>query len=1230
MDSKTQIGIINATGPIEAYRQGRESFEADIPEVDAIYDSIPDLDEGPTATATKPVVDTEFQNKPIAEPLNPDDSLNTYDDRTGKIDLEVPMIPGSAADVSRGQILREQRRNDIAEVDADVKKGNEPPPNFLWESVENFGGSIYNLPQGLLDVGMSVAAPLGSLGSFALAPYADTETPRGDNILEQVQTDFTIAFKAMTDSLGGGHDNYGEQIAQKRFGLEGNAATTVGLMMELAADPTIGVGAAFFKTIQKGLAIKKAGVGAGVAKADTGNIITNGMYELLTFGKEMDVVDIGRKAKAAGNNPAEVKKIQANALKTKQTVAAKSEKVIAATKLVDANPTPENVKALHDVLNDVPELDEVAKLKDMEDATQELEVYKGILGDTAGTPYTTDLTNVSDESLKATLSGNTTVVPVRLNLARTDTVEKADAVLDELVEKHISTFESIGGSAKSLIEETRQNNLLRDFTGDAKILNQPAAEAYAARQILVSSAAHLGELAKKVRSTSGNKIHDLAFERALAAHLRMRERYSGRTGAASKIYDTYNMKGFDSATESARANVGRLSRQTEKAARSEELSNLTKEFMSFETDPAVISKIAEGSRAQRTADMAFEIYVNAILSGPITHAVNIASNSLLTMWAPLENTVEAFGPAFRGDLAGASDKILEASVRVGGVLEGMSDAMRILSKQADWDDLKLDGSKFATGEIAKMRLKPAITSTNAEAAGKFGQAIDIIGTVIRIPGGALQKADKLFKLLHYRSELNAQAIIAARKSGHAPSEQIALYNTLRHNPTKGMVDEGIKLGELNTFTNELGKKGTHAHKLIKSMPMGRFLIPFFATPSNIVTMGLRHSVLGQVWTEKNGWFGELGLALKDGGPVGDTARAKLALGTLIPATIISQLDEERITGRIDTKTEKGRFDASQNKPPYSIRIGDKWVSYEKLEPFRSVVGMYVNWRDAVNAMETHDEEGVETNEYMEIASAAIAPVIGTIGDTYMLQALGGIINVLNSLSTGNGDYALVQLEKMATSALPYSGLARQINNTVLDGSYRMANTVVEKIMKITPGLSDMLPARPTVWGDPQLYPAGIGPDIISPFKTKAVKFDAYDQLLTDLNVDVPGIPKSMRIPLKGYKGKPVPGMPSVRVELTVQEQHRLGMIRGKGFEGNTPLKEVFKEVINGEGFLKQPDSLQAKQLNAMFAHYTDMAKQGLFAEGSEPGGIQDKFKVAVEQKKLQLMRSMEENKGKQL
>jgi hypothetical protein len=406
-----------------------------------------------------------------------------------------------------------------------------------------------------------------------------------------------------------------------------------------------------------------------------------------------------------------------------------------------------------------------------------------------------------------------------------------------------------------------------------------------------------------------------------------------------------------------------------------------------------------------------------------------------------------------------------------------------------------------------------------------------------------------------------------------------------------MVSKSIDMASYYTFTNELGTVGSAAHKFLQSNPATRILVPFFKTPTNIVKMGLKYGPFGDIY---RGYQKIITL----GNAEGDLARAQFAMGTVAPMVIASMLSDN-ITGRIDKATPSGRFKASQDIPEYSMRIGDTWYSYGKIEPLRSVLGLMTNYRDAKNADQKIDPKtGLETEISKRLTSAIIAPFVGTVTDNYMLQSFSSIVQMLDGLNSGNPEGSLKVFKRIAAaSTVPYSAFLRQSTQQIFDDNFRKADSYIDMMKQGIPTMSSSLPARYTIWGDEQLYPDGLGPDAISPIRTMSVKEDAIDKEIVRLGVNIPGEIKDVS-----------PGRVGVKVELTPQQAATANQLRGKGFGGQT-LKQSISLMMTDPGFKILSDTVKKEQIESVMNRATDSAKKITFSKDPD---IQATYRANLE------------------
>ena len=510
-----------------------------------------------------------------------------------------------------------------------------------------------------------------------------------------------------------------------------------------------------------------------------------------------------------------------------------------------------------------------------------------------------------------------------------------------------------------------------------------------------------------------------------------------------------------------------------------------------------------------------------------------------------------------------------------GLVGGVADVFRVAVGRASKHDINMPEELLEMHELARQKVKPQITSDNLGLTGALGSFTDYIGNIIRLPGEALLKEDKAFKLINYRMTINQEAARKAVSAGGGAEDAKAVYQAMRNNPDERMVEQAMDMASLYTFTKKLEGSLGKVEQALRA-PGINLLVPFFRTPVNIVKMGVGKSFVGNFFNDFiTGDFVR-------NTPKGDLARAKMAIGTLLPASIVGVMSD-RVTGRGDLATEKGQLKAEFQEPPYSIRVGDNWFSYERLEPARSVLGMMTNYADAINALNQADPDDQALIE--EIASVTITPFLQTIGDNSFFDVFGHIHWLLEGAMSGDYEGLGKQATKMAASMV-VPNLVAQTNTMAFDEKYRMAEGLLENIHKRIWGLSKELPIRPNAFGDPQFVPRGVPFSIVNPFLTRPSKNDIVANKLIELGVD-PGeiTPKEFT-----HEG--------INLKLNTQQRSDFGVMVGRGIKADVkngldevpPMRDVIGGLLKDSEFKKYPPEIQKMRIEGLYRMRKDAIK----------------------------------------
>lgn len=377
-------------------------------------------------------------------------------------------------------------------------------------------------------------------------------------------------------------------------------------------------------------------------------------------------------------------------------------------------------------------------------------------------------------------------------------------------------------------------------------------------------------------------------------------------------------------------------------------------------------------------DKAYEFWINAILSGPKTQAANLVGNTAnLAIEYGLQRPLEAAVRTATGELGAIPDYL--AGAKAAAVSIPL--AWRNMRQAFDIED-----SVHVAGDVRANTKLEGRTHRKAIGGKK--------GRWIRFPTRMLIAADEFFRTVIWHGEVMEKARRQARREGlksgsegfaNRVAEQIA-------NPMSDAAIEAWMDAARLTFTNDpenSAKLFYSIGKWVAAAPYGgKWVAPFVRTPANIIGAGLEKIPIISVMTAAN--------EIRNGKPVKDVLvrrGVETALGTALMMLVATMLgsddDEPRITGT-PPEGAAGRAFAYRNLPPMSVRVGDRWYSYSRIEPLATPLGIMV---DTMNAHRSAD--GMTGAKVWEATKNVVR-------EKAFLQSIGDIIKAMEEGERGAG------------------------------------------------------------------------------------------------------------------------------------------------------------------------------------------------------------------------------------
>jgi hypothetical protein len=307
-------------------------------------------------------------------------------------------------------------------------------------------------------------------------------------------------------------------------------------------------------------------------------------------------------------------------------------------------------------------------------------------------------------------------------------------------------------------------------------------------------------------------------------------------------------------------------------------------------------------------------------------------------------------------------------------------ARAVLGSSKLWKAMGLNVAATARNEFSQFRLEHLGDGTLTEFE-KGGSTSGKAGRVVRAPMTLAQMADEANKTFRGYAMVGAYAYRIANQEGLSGAAREARMTQLLDDPTSEAWKLAVEGADRATLTDRGGKAtqvlDRTAHLLREELPYGRHvaraLVPFVHTPIRATFRAMQLSPLGTI-----------GLT------------AKVASNRSFADTrteVAQQIVAWTLTGIIasyvgDSDDEETRITGRDSKHPYSIKVGDSWLSYGRMWPIGGVLGVVA---DGINAVKTGDAK--------TIAWSPINSVMQMSKELPMVQQMGDLVRVLEATPT---------------------------------------------------------------------------------------------------------------------------------------------------------------------------------------------------------------------------------------
>ena len=738
-----------------------------------------------------------------------------------------------------------------------------------------------------------------------------------------------------------------------------------------------------------------------------------------------------------------------------------------------------------------------------------------------------------------------------------------------------------------------------------------AEESLAARQLWATSASRTQDLAQvAVKDPTPENL--FAFRKMLATHAAIQEQViAARTETARALSSwripagsaDYRMAGVLSALKGESGDaVSGLATSLDMAQRVKALQEAG--------DVSHLGDFIGKSVYATSRDAALEAWTNGLLTNPLTHVKVFASNAATAAL----RIAERKGASSIDQLLGNTDSVAagEASAQYSGLVSGLKDAFRYAGRAANaflneeplpalGDDPLSNAIKatrsgtYSAGETSEFSSPGAISSQafNISQSGWLGQGVDLLGQIVRSPGKALTGEHDFFRSIGYRMELNALATRQATQevsAGKITEDALgSRIDEIIANPPPSVTLGSIDAMKYQSFTDAPGKMAQWLEQARANWPMMRVILPFYKIPSRILSYTFERTPFAPLMATYQA-------NIAAGGARASLARAQMGLGTAFMLATADAVMSGSITGSgPPSKDTRGAME-NTGWLPYSIKVGDHWVQYNRLETAGSSMAM------AADIVETarnyHSAVNGDNPDMEKLSIAAALSVAQDVTSKTYLQGLSNLFEMLANPKT-EGE---AQFRSFAGSAIPAGAAAA---DRLQDPYQRAVYSMMDAIKARTPGLSETLPPRRNLWGEPVSHASGMGGtyDLLSPFATRQPVDSPIDKEIVRLGANI-GLPAART----NFGGS------IVNLQNDPKAYSRYVELAGNGYKdpvyGGLGAKDLLNQVVSGNHWLspiynmKNDDpaagvNSKADMIRSIMNQYREGAKQQLLKEYPE-------------------------------
>jgi hypothetical protein len=353
-----------------------------------------------------------------------------------------------------------------------------------------------------------------------------------------------------------------------------------------------------------------------------------------------------------------------------------------------------------------------------------------------------------------------------------------------------------------------------------------------------------------------------------------------------------------------------------------------------------------------------------------------------------------------------------------------------------------------------------------------------------------------------------------------------------------------------TFQQDLGKFGQNVLRFRSQHPEMAWVVPFVKTPINIMKDALSYTPLG-VFSKNL--------------PT-DIKIARTAIGVGITTAVAQSIGSGNLTGSYPKDADKRNAMIAAGLPEYSMKIGDTWYSYARIEPLATIMGSSA---DGITAVRNYYSKNPLDRKVKDLTLDVIGGITKNIASKTFLEGISGVLQAIHDPARYGGSF----INSFAGLLVP-SFVAAPARSA--DPSMRVVSNFGEAVQNRVPSMGQdfarqNLPAQSMIYGGERPNPS-YGLAAFTGIQTAPA-------IQNEIQKEASRVKLDFNLPSKSLKG----------VELSGNDQANYQAISSQYSD------QILAAIISSPGYQAAPDSLKKVILEKGLSKARETATKIMFS-----------------------------------